>query len=367
MPRCLACLPVGDPDDRGSTARPRHTAFDPLVRPPSVSVVIPTLNSARYLAECLEAVRDQSYPQDRVELLVVDGGSADATLDIARRYGVDRILANPLKTGEAAKAVGIKAATGDLLLMIDSDNVIVGSDWLSRMVRPFSDPAVVSSEALRWEYRRQDHFINRYQALTGINDPLALFIGNYDRYSVLTGRWTDYPHLSEQRDGWEYVELDARYVPTMGANGYIVRREVLATVALEDYFFDADFVYELAQRGLTSIARVDVAVRHYFCDSVRQFWRKTRRRSSDYFYFSSRGQRSYPWTTRQRRAIARFVASTVAVVPLVATAARGMRRQPDPAWLFHIPACWITLAVYASDTVRARVAPRAFDRSAWVQ
>ena len=49
------------------------------------------------------------------------------------------------------------------------------------MVAPFEDPEVISSEALRWDYRRQDHFINRYQALTGINDPLALFVGNYDR------------------------------------------------------------------------------------------------------------------------------------------------------------------------------------------
>ena len=34
------------------------------------------------------------------------------------------------------------------------------------MVEPLDDPEVISSEALRWEYRRQDHFINRYQALT---------------------------------------------------------------------------------------------------------------------------------------------------------------------------------------------------------
>src|SRR5262249_62171671 len=112
---------------------------------------------------------------------------------------------------------GIHAASGDLILFVDSDNVLVGSDWLERMVAPLlEEPDAISSEALRWDYRAEDHYINRYQALTGVNDPLAIFVGNYDRYSELTGRWTDYPHRSEPREGWLRVELDPSFVPTMG-------------------------------------------------------------------------------------------------------------------------------------------------------
>jgi glycosyltransferase involved in cell wall biosynthesis len=332
-----------------------------------VSVVIPTLNSAKYLDECLAAIVAQNYPREAVELIVVDAGSVDATLDIARRHGVDRVLENPLRTGEAGKAVGIRAATRELVCMVDSDNVIVGREWMARMVAPFSDPEVISSEALRWDYRREDHFINRYQALTGINDPLALFVGNYDRFSELTGRWTDYPHHSEQRDGWLKVTLDPAFVPTMGANGYVVRRTAFETVPVEDYLFDIDFVYDLVQAGHRKVARVDVAVRHYFCDSVARFYRKTRRRTDDFFFFAGEGRRTYPWTSRQRAGVARFIASTVLVLPLLWQVARGMRRHPDPAWLFHVPACWITLAVYAVGTVRGRVAPRALDRAAWSQ
>ena len=82
-------------------------------------------------------------------------------------------LENPLRTGESGKAVGVRESSGELVLMIDSDNVLVGTQWLDRMVAPLGDPDVISCEALRWEYRREDHFINRYQALTGINDPMA--------------------------------------------------------------------------------------------------------------------------------------------------------------------------------------------------
>ena len=334
---------------------------------PTVSVVIPTLNAEKYLEECLSALRGQSYPPDRVEILLVDAGSTDRTREIAKRMGVERVLDNPLRTGEAGKAVGVHAARGDLILMVDSDNILVGRDWLERMVVPFSDPAVISSEAIRWHYRREDHFINRYQALTGINDPLALFVGNYDRFSYLTGRWTDYPHTSEPRDGWERVELHPNYVPTMGANGYIVRREAFDVVPVDDYLFDIDFVFELVQAGRGTIARVDVPIRHYFCDSVARFYRKTRRRTDDYFYFAAQGRRSYPWTDRQRRGVVRFALSTILTLPLLVDVVRGFGRKRDPAWLFHIVACWITLVVYGVGTIRGRLRPRMLDRHGWSQ
>jgi glycosyltransferase involved in cell wall biosynthesis len=333
---------------------------------PSVSVVIPTLNSARYLEECLASVRAQEYA-GHVEVVIVDGGSTDGTLDIARRFKVERVLKNALKTGEAGKAVGLRAAGGSLLLSLDSDNVLVGSDWLRRMVEPFSDPDVVSAQALRWDYRRDDHFITRWAALTGVGDPLALYVGNYDRYSHLTGRWTDYPHQAEQREGWQRVKIDPRWVPTIGANGFLLRREALAEVPFGDYFFDIDFAHDLVQLGLNTVALVDVPIRHYFSDSVSRFYLKTRRRVDDFYFFASEGLRSYPWTSSKKKGAARFVASTLLVVPLLVDISRGFRRQPDRAWLFHLPACWITLVVYGTGAIRGRLRPRMLDRRDWRQ
>ncbi len=235
------------------------------------------------------------------------------------------------------------------------------------MVAPLAHPEVTSSEALRWEYRREDHFINRYQALTGINDPMALFVGNYDRYSELTRRWTHYPYRSEQHDGWEKVWIDPRHVPTMGANGYLVRREAYELVDIGDYLFDIDVVYDLVQLGRTCVARVDVPIRHYFCDSVARFYRKTRRRTDDFYYFSRQGRRRYPWTSDQRLGVVRFILSTLLIVPLIVQVRRGMARKPDPAWWFHLPACWITLVVYTIGTVRGHVRPALLDREGWSQ
>ena len=335
---------------------------------PSVSIVMATLNAERYLEECLGAVRAQDYPRDRVEIVLGDAASTDRTLEIARRFEVDTVVPNPLKTGEAGKAAALRAATGEIVVLLDSDNVVVGRDWLTRMVRPLvEDPELMAAEPRRWAYSRGDHFINRWHALSGVADPVVLFVGNYARESLITGRWTECPVRSEPRDGYERVELDPAFLPTLGANGYVVRRRAFDLVPVGDYLFDVDHAYELVLAGHRAIALVDAPVHHYFCDGARRFVRKTRRRIDDYHYFSAVGERSYPWQARQRRGVLRFVASTVTVLPLLVQAARGMRRRRDPAWLFHVAACWITLVVYALGTLRARRRPEMLDRTGWSQ
>lgn len=331
---------------------------------PSVSFVIPTLNSEGYLPRCLEAIRDQHYPRDRIEVLICDGGSTDATLEIAELFG-SRIVANPRRTAEAGKAAGIAAASSDLLAFVDSDNVIIGDDWLRRMVVPFEDPEITSSEVLGWSYHREDGIVNRYCALSGVNDPTSLFVGNYGRWSALTGRWTDYPVRQTQRSGYIRVELDPGRVPTMGANGYLVRTHLMRAVpGIDRYLFDIDAVQALALQGHRIVARVDTEIRHFFARSPRDFARKTRRRAQDYLHHRDTGERSYSWGIG---GLVRFAAATVLVVPLLLQAARGFRRRPDAAWLFHPVACWITLAVYVEAVVCFKVREGGYDRSGWKQ
>lgn len=334
---------------------------------PTVSVVIPTLNAERYLEECLASIRNQQYPQDRIHIILADAGSTDRTIAIATAAGVTTILPNPLRTGEAGKAVAIAAAEGELILSVDSDNVLVGNDWLSKMVAPFADPAVAASQTNAMLYARGDYFITRYHALLGAGDPLAIYLGNYDRISALTGTWTGCPHEETQEDGWLRVVLDRRHVPTLGANGFMFRRSAAERVGVGDQFFDIDFVQELVNAGMDTVALVDVPIRHYFCSSVRQFRAKTRRRIDDFFFFQSQGRRSYPWTASRKGGIVRFVLSTVTVVPLLVDTYRGYRRKPDPAWLFHPVACWITLCTYGAGTLRGKLRPSLMDRTAWRQ
>ncbi|MEQ8833892.1 MAG: glycosyltransferase [Miltoncostaeaceae bacterium] len=332
---------------------------------PTVSFVIPTLNAQEYLPGCLETIAAQDYPAEAVEVVIADGGSTDATRAIAEAHDA-RVVENPGRTGEAGKSAGIAAATGEILVFVDSDNRLVGTDWLARLLAPFAEPDIVSSEVLRWEYVREDGLVNRYCALTGINDPASLFVGNYGRHSYLTGRWTDYPVHIEEREGWQRVTLDPERVPTMGANGYAVRAEAIRGVpGIESYMFDIDAVQQLARMGHRTVARVDIEIRHLFSKRVRDFGRKTRRRAQDFMHHRGSGERTYSWRIG---GLLRFSASTVLVLPLLIQVARGMRRRPDAAWLFHPVACWMTLVIYVQAVVRARLGGgQQYDRSGWRQ
>ncbi len=331
---------------------------------PGISVLIPTLNSERYLEGCLRSLREQEYPAELIEIIVADAGSVDSTLELLARYHVDRVVPNPGVTGEAARAILNRLATKELILSIDSDNYLVGQDWLRRMVKPLQDDAqVFAAEPMRWDYTPSDPPLNRYFALTGINDPVSLFMGNYGRYSYLTDAWTEMPHKEEARNGYLVAELAPGHVPTMGANGFLVRREVLREVSTGDYYFDIDVVNELVDKGHRSVAKVDVALGHHFAHDFSTLRRKTRRRIEDFLYW--REHRKYPWLSSGRLPIVRFALSTLLVLPLVAQVIRGWVRVRDRAWLYHIPVCWITLCLYSWAVIRSSVRRAPHSRAGW--
>lgn len=333
---------------------------------PSISFVIPTFNSERVLDRCLESIRMQDYPADKIEIIIVDAGSTDKTLEITKKYKVDKVLDNPLQTGEAGKSVGIDASTNEIIALVDSDNLLDGREWLRKMVKPFENPEIVSSEVLYWTYRRDDSLIDRYCALTGINDPICLFLGNYDRYSYLSGKWTGLP-LEEETDRGDYLEvvIDKNNVPTMGANGYLVRREkILDKIDYHPYYFDIDVAYQLIQLGYNRIARPKTGIIHLYCDKISTFYRKQSRRINDYLYFRKKGMRHYKYNMTSKGYV-KYLLYTVLILPLLCQSVKGYLKKHDIAWFFHPLACWITLCVYSWGVTKGWFRTEIQDRSGW--
>jgi glycosyltransferase involved in cell wall biosynthesis len=100
---------------------------------PRVSFVIPTFNNARTIDRCLRSLADQNYPD--MEIVIVDGGSSDSTLETCSRYGA-RILFEEGTLGKA-RQVGIRNSTGKILAIFDSDIILPTSSWLQKAVYPF--------------------------------------------------------------------------------------------------------------------------------------------------------------------------------------------------------------------------------------
>ena len=325
---------------------------------PRVSILIPTLNAARTLEPCLAAIRMQNYPRELLEVVIADAGSTDTTLDIARKFDVEKVVPNPLKTGEAGKTAAAKAANGELFALIDSDNILPDANWLKQMVAPFSDASVFASEPLEYTRRDEDPELTRYFAMLGMNDPLCLFIGNYDRACAITGHWTDLDMETTDCGDWLKVHIRAdRQIPTIGANGFVIRKAALSGIIWEPYWFDVDIVRDVAlaaTSGTAYVAKVKCGIVHLYCRTLEEFGRKQERRVRDFLYFSATRTRKPIPGEKQRilKGILVFSLSTLFVFPLILQRRKGMKAQPDSAWKMHGPVCRMTLWKYAIGIIR---------------
>lgn len=84
-----------------------------------ISAVVPTRNSVRTIAACLESLRNQTHPD--VEVITVDNNSTDGTADVAQQLSDIFINAGPERSAQRNR--GAEAATGEVILYIDSDMV----------------------------------------------------------------------------------------------------------------------------------------------------------------------------------------------------------------------------------------------------
>ena len=102
-----------------------------------VSVICPIYNEEKYIAKCIDSILSQDYPQDSIEVLFIDGMSTDNTRNIVSEYSSKHrqihLLDNPHRIVPYAMNIGIKAATGDVIVRLDG-HAEYPSDYISSSV-----------------------------------------------------------------------------------------------------------------------------------------------------------------------------------------------------------------------------------------
>ncbi len=327
----------------------------------TLSIIIPTLNAAKVLETCLNSIKKQTFID--YEILIVDGGSTDNTLKIAKKFKCKEIY-NPLKTAEAAKALGLKNAIGKFIALIDSDNILPEKKWISQMLIPFNDPQIIGSEPISFTYRKNAGYIERYSALIGANDPFAYVNGNYDRYSFLSNKWTNIKLKTE--DNKSYLKLkivDSKFLPTIGANGTIFKKDFLLKFFKGDYLFDID-ILAMAPKPFY-FAKVKIGIIHTFCESsLSKFLRKQNRRLTDYCIYKN--NRQYQWQNSSFPI--KYTLYSLLIIPSLFDSIRGFIKKPDFAWFFHPLGCYLTWWIYFFVTVKYKLnLLKPLERNQWRQ
>jgi cellulose synthase/poly-beta-1,6-N-acetylglucosamine synthase-like glycosyltransferase len=207
---------------------------------PGVSLIVTCRNNAETIRECLQTLRDQNYPKNKFEIIVIDACSTDGTAEIAKEF-TSQVYSLPLNAA-AAYNYAMKLASFSILGFVDAD-AKVESDWLPKIVPSLADQVVagVSGAIETWN----------------VQNPWARSIGyeiknRYDRLGQFAGR-----------------------IATMNL---LMKKSVILEVGGWDESFpsqyDTDLGYRVSGRGYRFAYVSSAKCYHFNRQSVKAYWRQ---------------------------------------------------------------------------------------------
>lgn len=145
---------------------------------PKISLVLITFNGGFDVERCLESVRKQIYPKDKLEIIVIDNGSTDDTVKLAKKYTNKVFVRKVMDGGYSNRAAGMRKATGEFIYMIlEQDMELRGRYFLQKMIRPLIENKDIVASFTR-EYPRSDQpWVTRFISYHPVQcDPLFEFL-----------------------------------------------------------------------------------------------------------------------------------------------------------------------------------------------
>jgi cellulose synthase/poly-beta-1,6-N-acetylglucosamine synthase-like glycosyltransferase len=194
-----------------------------------VSIVIRTLNEARYLPALMKGIRNQHFDGAEVEPVVIDSGSSDGTLEIAREF--DCVLTHIERTqfsfGRSLN-MGCEAASGDVLVFVSGHCVPTDEHWLRRLCLPIFEGMVDYTygrqlggpESRFSECRIFEKYFPPQSRL-----PQVGFFCNNANSALSRAAWRTH-RFDEELTGLEDMELAQRLCNTGGKVGYVAEAAV---------------------------------------------------------------------------------------------------------------------------------------------
>jgi glycosyltransferase involved in cell wall biosynthesis len=287
---------------------------------------MPTLNVEALLDNVLSSITRQTYPRDRYEIILADANSKDRTREIAKKYGAI-VLDDNGKNMEEGKRLALQHATGDYIVFADADNEFTHPDYLELAIKALEkNPQALGVESYYLPSPKMSSFCAYVTHRLHISDVMAWLMSANPRLVARDG----------ETERWTLPDNSLSY--PLGANGFVYRRVDLRSVQANEKFQDTHVALFLMKNGKREWLRIrGRGVHHYY---VQTWWGfvKKRRRATVHFL---RVQEEMPvnWM-KEKPPVPLWLAAVYCVTFLgpVYHTLRGLLRDGDPCWLWHLPA-----------------------------
>lgn len=308
---------------------------------PGISVIIPTYNESNKIEKCLRSIREQDYPQDKIEIIVVDDDSIDDTIEKAGKFRI-RVVRNGKHDYDIGKSLGIQNSKNEYVLLMDADNFLTRKNWIKSILKPLlENKDIAGSQPLWFKYDKKNRFFDRYSTLFGITDPLTIYMNKRDRL-MLWERKFKIGKVTDKRD-YFLAEFNKKNLPTIGTVGFMIKKSYLMETNYKPSFSHLDCMQDLLRQGYKKFALVKMDIIHLHSATFSDFLGKLKRNFD--IFIRDFDKRRFKWESSIWRKIFAVLAMSTFLLPLYHSI-RGFIKIRDIAWFAHPFICFVVISMY---------------------
>lgn len=319
---------------------------------PNISFLIPTFNSERTLALTLSSIKKQIYPQDKVEILIIDGGSSDKTLNIAKQFSC-KIFRNSKTDIMEAEAIGYAKAKGKFMVFLAPDEVLENSQSLelksqSILSNPYIKSVLPTGYKTPSDYSSINYYINEF------GDPFSFFMyrDSKDYRYLISDLKKNYKSVSEDSTKVVFSFSGRKELPLieLWAGGCMVDLEYVKSkfpqIKMKPELIPLLFYLLNKDQMLLAVTKNDPTI-HYSTNSIGKYLKKIRSRVEYNIYLTSMGKGGF--SGREQFMSSNYgykkffflVYSFFLIVPFLESLYLSLSRK-KAIYLLHLPLCLYT-------------------------
>lgn len=319
---------------------------------PIVSVMIATYNSARLLPGTLNAIKKQTYPKEKIEILVIDGGSKDDTVKIAKENGCI-VLYNEKTEPVNAKLMGLKCSSGKYLVTIDHDEVIENPESIEQKVNALMRHPECRV-ALCSGYKRPSNYPKLNQYISEFGDPFSLFMYNFSKGDFFLEKALKRNYkIDVETDKYMKVTFEHMHkqpIFELCCAGTMIDREYFLQIprVCDDGSVMVHLFYIMLEQGEKSLVMIkNDALVHYSVDSLKAYLPKLKWRICNNIHFQEMGQNGFSGRIKYQRKLVYkkylFVPYTIScIAPFLQGIYLSITRK-NSIYFIHPILCWYVL------------------------